>query len=133
MPALLYFFSLLVALTAPAQAEVFKWTDASGKTHYSDTPPPANPRKDLSDKLEAPVCGGECQENVRQQSKYRQQYLKGKQVEEQGKQAEIRKFDRKWQQEQNAKEAAQKREYDLAVKRSKSERSRVPSKQIRRP
>ncbi len=35
----LILFALLVA--GPAFAGVYKWTDAQGKTHYSDTPPPA--------------------------------------------------------------------------------------------
>ena len=33
--------ALILALAAlPAQAEVFKWVDANGQTHYSNTPPP---------------------------------------------------------------------------------------------
>lgn len=29
----------------PAAAETYKWTDADGKVHYSDQPPPANARE----------------------------------------------------------------------------------------
>lgn len=29
----------------PAVAETYKWTDADGKVHYSDQPPPANARE----------------------------------------------------------------------------------------
>jgi membrane-bound lytic murein transglycosylase len=29
-------------LAAPAAAQTYKWTDADGKVHYSDQPPPAN-------------------------------------------------------------------------------------------
>jgi len=33
------FLSFLLALSAlPAQAEIYKWTDANGKLHYSDRP-----------------------------------------------------------------------------------------------
>ena len=43
---------------APAGAELYKWTDAEGKVHYSDKPPPANARKTekkkLTDKPSAP-------------------------------------------------------------------------------
>ncbi len=31
-----------VSLTMPAAAETYKWTDAEGKVHYSDQPPPSN-------------------------------------------------------------------------------------------
>jgi glutaredoxin len=29
----------LAALTAPAQADIYKWTDSNGKTHFSDAAP----------------------------------------------------------------------------------------------
>lgn len=32
---------LLLCLAASAEAGVYKWTDANGKVHYSDQPPPA--------------------------------------------------------------------------------------------
>lgn len=53
--------SLLVAvvMALPAGAELYKWTDADGKVHYTDTPPPANAkkseRKKLSDKPATPA------------------------------------------------------------------------------
>ena len=31
--------ALLCALAGAAQAQVYKWVDAAGKTHYSNTPP----------------------------------------------------------------------------------------------
>ena len=31
-----------LALTAPAHAELYKWTDSQGKVHYSDQPPTTN-------------------------------------------------------------------------------------------
>lgn len=34
-------FSLLACALA-AQAQLYRWTDDSGKVHYTDTPPPAN-------------------------------------------------------------------------------------------
>jgi glutaredoxin len=39
------------ALIAPAQAAMYKWTDAQGRVQYSDTPPPANARKAEEQKL----------------------------------------------------------------------------------
>jgi hypothetical protein len=33
---------LFLLAAAPAHAQVFKWVDASGNTHYSDQPPPAS-------------------------------------------------------------------------------------------
>lgn len=32
---------LLLAISAPLQAETYKWVDAKGVTNYSNTPPPA--------------------------------------------------------------------------------------------
>jgi glutaredoxin len=39
------------ALIAPAQAAMYKWTDAQGRVQYSDTPPPANARNAEEQKL----------------------------------------------------------------------------------
>jgi glutaredoxin len=39
MRVLIAFGLLAVALTA--QAQLYRWTDAGGKVHYTDTPPPA--------------------------------------------------------------------------------------------
>jgi hypothetical protein len=35
-------FLVALALSAHAQAELYKWTDAQGKLHYSDQPPTVN-------------------------------------------------------------------------------------------
>ncbi|MBZ4194036.1 MAG: DUF4124 domain-containing protein [Candidatus Contendobacter sp.] len=32
---------ILLVLSLPAQAQVYKWTDADGQVHYGSTPPPA--------------------------------------------------------------------------------------------
>lgn len=32
----------LILAAAPAAAEIYKWTDADGKVHFSDQPPPPN-------------------------------------------------------------------------------------------
>jgi Domain of unknown function (DUF4124) len=32
-------------VAAPAAAQTYKWTDADGKVHYSDQPPPANAKE----------------------------------------------------------------------------------------
>jgi len=37
--------ALLAACLLPAQAAMYKWVDAQGRTQYSDTPPPANAKK----------------------------------------------------------------------------------------
>jgi hypothetical protein len=34
--------------SASAGAETYKWTDAEGKVHYSDQPPPANAKKEAT-------------------------------------------------------------------------------------
>lgn len=37
-----------VSLTMPAAAETYKWTDAEGKVHYSDQPPPSNVKNPIT-------------------------------------------------------------------------------------
>ena len=39
-----------VALDAPAQTNVYKWTDSEGKVHFSDTPPPPQVTKNVTEK-----------------------------------------------------------------------------------
>lgn len=39
---LLFLGALALALVAPAHADLYKWTDAQGKVHYTDQPPAAN-------------------------------------------------------------------------------------------
>lgn len=54
-------------VSAPSGAETYKWTDADGKTHYSDQPPPAsvkepvtiNPRKTSAPKTSTSPAAGE--------------------------------------------------------------------------
>jgi hypothetical protein len=45
---------LLLCFTATAHAEIYKWTDANGKTHYSQTPPEDNKTKaeDIGDEID---------------------------------------------------------------------------------
>jgi glutaredoxin len=42
--------ALSVALEAPAQTSVYKWTDADGKVHFSDMPPPPGITKNITEK-----------------------------------------------------------------------------------
>lgn len=37
--------AVLCAAAAPAHADVYRWVDANGKVHYSDTPPPEGAQK----------------------------------------------------------------------------------------
>jgi biotin carboxylase len=39
--------AMMCALAAPAAAQLYKWVDKDGKTHYSDTPPPNQDTKQL--------------------------------------------------------------------------------------
>lgn len=50
----LVFAFLLLCLTFAASAEIYKWTDADGKTHYSQTPPEDNTTKakDIGDEID---------------------------------------------------------------------------------
>ena len=40
----------LLAVDAPAQTSVFKWTDSEGKVHFSDTPPAPQVSKNVTEK-----------------------------------------------------------------------------------
>lgn len=40
MPALRLLLLVLLIAPLPAGSEIFKWTDAQGHVHYSDSPPP---------------------------------------------------------------------------------------------
>lgn len=62
IPIALLVFATGVSLTLPAAAETYKWTDAEGKVHYSDQPPPSSvknpttvtPRKKTSRSVPSP-------------------------------------------------------------------------------
>lgn len=45
---------LMLSLTITAHAEIYKWTDAEGKTHYSQTPPQDTSTKaeDIGDEID---------------------------------------------------------------------------------
>ena len=47
---------MLLATALPAAAQLYRWTDESGKTHFSDTPPP--PRARNVQKQKKPATGG---------------------------------------------------------------------------
>jgi glutaredoxin len=42
--------ALIASLDAAAQTSVYKWTDADGKVHFSDTPPPPQDSKNVTEK-----------------------------------------------------------------------------------
>ena len=63
MRVLIAFSFLAFALTA--QAQLYRWTDDSGKVHYTDTPPPAN-AKDVQKKGSAHPGGAEASSAAQQ-------------------------------------------------------------------
>ena len=128
-----YLCVFLIIASTSAWAEVFKWVDQNGKPHYSDNPPPSNPHKDLSSKLEAPPCNKECQDNVQSQQQYRQQYLQERLQSEAKRRAELESSNKSTQQTQTAQDAKQQQEELDAKARSQAERKRVPSSHIRTP
>jgi glutaredoxin len=72
MRVLIAFSLLAFALTA--QAQLYRWTDESGKVHYTDTPPPAN-AKNVQKKGSARLGGAEA-DSAAQQSYALQQAVK---------------------------------------------------------
>jgi hypothetical protein len=55
--ALLHFFiaaTALAATVAPAHAQVFKWVDERGVTHYGERPPQSGKATEVPDKLGTP-------------------------------------------------------------------------------
>ncbi len=51
---LLALMSATWLVAAPAAAQTYKWTDAEGKVHYSDQPPPANAKEQATIKPRKP-------------------------------------------------------------------------------
>jgi hypothetical protein len=121
----------LVLAPTTVWADVFKWVDKNGGIHYSDRP--SAPYQDLSDKLEAPPCGQECQDNVKNQQQYRQQSQQDRQQSEAKRKVELESAIRSTREQQALYDAQKKQEQLKAEKLSKSERSRVPSSRPRRP
>ncbi|HMW29814.1 MAG TPA: DUF4124 domain-containing protein, partial [Plasticicumulans sp.] len=59
-PALLLVLGWLALGALPADAAVYKWVDAEGRTHYSSTPPPGADAKPVvirEDPLPPPAAG----------------------------------------------------------------------------
>lgn len=49
-------------LAIPALGELYKWTDAEGKVHYSDQPPPPNIKKPVTVKPRSPAASAAARE-----------------------------------------------------------------------
>jgi hypothetical protein len=55
--ALLHFFLILVAAATPAFAQVYKWVDERGVTHYGERPPQGSKAREVPNKLGSPAPG----------------------------------------------------------------------------
>ena len=51
-------FLILVAAAAPALAQVYKWVDERGVTHYGERPPQSGKASEVPDRLASPPSGG---------------------------------------------------------------------------
>lgn len=51
----LLFFAVLMAIAQVASAQIYRWTDSTGKVIVSDTPPPSGKGKKISKEASAPV------------------------------------------------------------------------------
>lgn len=123
---------LCLALAPTAvQADIFKWIDQNGRTHYSDRPAP--PSKDMTEELEAAPCDQECQDNVKTQQQYRQQSQRERQQSETKRRAELESAIRSSKQQQAIHDAKIRQEQLKAEKLLKSESARSPSDHSRKP
>lgn len=73
---------LLTAFAAPAHAELYKWVDAQGKTHYSDKPDGAGKAKVKEIPVDtaptpAPAKSGDTPDWQKQEAAYRQRQEQG--------------------------------------------------------
>lgn len=68
MPRIMALSLLCVALATPATAEIYRWTDANGAIHFSDTPP--KQQRHASVTVQPPVTVP-MSENIRQADKVR--------------------------------------------------------------
>ncbi len=64
--ALLHFF-VLMALLAPAAAQVYKWVDENGVTHYGERPPQGSKASQVENKLGSPGGGSPTRPDPAQQ------------------------------------------------------------------
>ncbi len=69
MPRTLALSLLCVALATPATAEIYRWTDANGAIHFSDTPPKQKRHASVDVR---PTVTVPMSENIRQADKVRQ-------------------------------------------------------------
>src|SRR5258708_8293997 len=51
-------FLIFLALAAPALAQVYKWVDERGVTHYGERPPQGGKASEVPDRLASPPAGG---------------------------------------------------------------------------
>lgn len=51
----LLFFAVLMAIAQVASAQIYRWTDSTGKVIVSDTPPPSGKGKKISKEASAPI------------------------------------------------------------------------------
>jgi hypothetical protein len=51
-------FLIFLALAAPALAQVYKWVDERGVTHYGERPPQGGKASEVPDRLASPPSGG---------------------------------------------------------------------------
>jgi len=101
---------ILIAAPFSLHAELFKWVDASGKVHYSDTPPPEAKATSISkDKAtQTPVTQSPATPNKAAPGKATPKNLADKELE----------FNKR---RQEAKESAEKAEKEAAATKEKQE------------
>ena len=79
------------ALLVPANAQVYKWVDEKGKTHYGERPPQGKSAKEVEQRLAnpAPAPGKEAQRGWKEQDlEFRRRRIETEQTEAKNKQRE---------------------------------------------
>lgn len=90
LSGMLRILSVLVGFTNTlAYADIFKWQEQNGKTHYTDSPPRTVPSKDVSGQLAAPPCDAECKANAMNIKSYQTKYLQQSRQSEAKRRAEL--------------------------------------------
>lgn len=112
---------LMLCLTLPASAQMYKWVDSNGKVQYSDKPPPSNIKSDkLHDPTPAPAASAPAASEGKGGAKKDAAKAGPKTVAEQEQAFRKRQLDAAKAQEDEGKKQAEERDRAENCKRAKA-------------